>query len=69
VYRRAANSYLVVVNAGNTDRVREWLEGRLLPGVQLEDSSRVTSLVALQGPAAQEILQPLCTGPLAESTL
>ena len=38
--------------------------GKTLPGVVLEDSSRVTSLVALQGPASREILQPLCSGPL-----
>lgn len=66
VYCVDAETYMVVVNASNTDKDREWLEGRLLPGVELQDSSRVTSLVALQGPAAGEILQPLCTGPLGE---
>lgn len=66
VYCLEEDNYLVVVNAGNTDKDREWLEGRLLPGVTLEDSSQVTALVALQGPLAQEILQPLCSGPLAE---
>lgn len=66
VYCIDDQSYMVVVNASNTDKDREWLEGRLLPGVELEDSSLVTSLIALQGPAAESILQPLCTGPLHE---
>jgi aminomethyltransferase len=66
VYCLGPDDYLLVVNAGNTAKDREWLEGRLLPGVLLEDSSRVTALVALQGPAAREVLQPLCTGPLEE---
>lgn len=66
VYCILPDEYLVVVNAGNTDKDREWLEGKLLPGVTFEDSSAVTSLIAIQGPAAQEILQPLCSGPLSE---
>jgi aminomethyltransferase len=66
VYCMAPDEYLVVVNAGNTDKDRQWLEGKLVPGVALQDSSLVTALIALQGPAAQEVLQPLCTGPLGE---
>jgi aminomethyltransferase len=66
VYSIAENEYMVVVNASNAAKDREWLEGRLLPGVELEDSSMVTSLVALQGPLAEEVLQPLCSGPLSE---
>ena len=66
VYCLAEEEYLVVVNASNTHKDFEWLEGKLLPGVKLEDSSLVTSLLALQGPAAREVLQPLCSGPLDE---
>jgi aminomethyltransferase len=66
VYCTGPDEYLVVVNASNADKDRDWLEGKLLPGVTLEDSSRVTSLVAIQGPASQAILQPLCSGPLSE---
>jgi aminomethyltransferase len=66
VYCLDEEAYMVVVNAGNADKDREWLEGKLVPGVTFEDSSRVTSLVAIQGPLAAEILQPLCTGPLSE---
>lgn len=66
VYRMADEEWMLVVNAGNLAGDWEWLEGRLLPGVVLEDSSELTSLVALQGPLAQEILQPFCSGPLQE---
>ncbi|HEU4753918.1 MAG TPA: glycine cleavage system aminomethyltransferase GcvT, partial [Armatimonadota bacterium] len=66
VYCVDDETYLVVVNAGNTAKDWEWLEGKLLPGVSLEDSSLVTSLLALQGPLAREVLQPLCSGPLEE---
>ncbi len=66
VYCVDDETFMVVVNAGNTAKDYAWLEGKLLPGVRLEDSSLVTSLIALQGPVALEILQPLCSGPLAE---
>lgn len=66
VYCVDDQNYMVVVNASNTDKDREWLEGKLLPGVELEDSSQVTSLIAIQGPAAESVLQPLCSGPLGE---
>lgn len=66
VYCVDEETYMVVVNAGNTAKDYDWLEGKLLPGVRLEDSSLVTSLIALQGPAALEVLQPLCSGPLGE---
>lgn len=66
VYCVDAETYMLVVNASNTDKDREWLQSKLLPGVQLEDASEVTSLIALQGPAAGEILQGICSGPLDE---
>jgi aminomethyltransferase len=66
VYCLTDQDYMVVVNASNSDKDRDWLEARLTAGVSLEDSSRVTSLIALQGPLSTEVLQPLCSGPLAE---
>lgn len=66
VYCIGDQDYMVVVNASNTSNDREWLEGKLLPGVSLEDSSLVTALIAIQGPAAEAVLQPLCSGPLTD---
>ncbi len=66
VYCMGEDEYMVVVNAGNAEKDLAWLQGKLLPGVTLEDSSAVTALLALQGPAAADVLQPLCSGPLGE---
>ncbi len=66
VYCICEDDYMVVVNAGNTQKDWEWMHGRVIPGVELEDSSLVTALIALQGPLSREVLQPLCSGPLDE---
>jgi aminomethyltransferase len=67
VYHLAPDSYMLVVNAGNLTKDWEWLS-RHLPtdrGVVMEDRSSSTALLALQGPLAQEILQPLCESDLS----
>lgn len=66
VYCLHDEEYMLVVNAGNADKDWDWLDGKLLPGVRMEDSSDRTALIALQGPLAESLLQPLCSGPLAE---
>ena len=73
VYRRAADRFLVVVNASNTDKDFAWMEKVLAefraktPGAQLSvtnESSKYTQ-IAIQGRIAQEILQPLTNVSLA----
>src|SRR4029079_6936845 len=59
VYRRAADRYLLVVNAGNIERAFGWLQEQGPQDVRLENKSDSYALVALQGPRAVEILQPL----------
>lgn len=56
VYRRP-DDVLIVVNADNRDRDREWIR-KFTPrfGVEVIDRSDETALVALQGPAAEKIL-------------
>jgi aminomethyltransferase len=61
VYRRAADRYLLVVNAGNIEKDFRWLEEQGPQDVTLRNSSDAYALLALQGPRAQEILQPLTT--------
>jgi len=62
VYNLAPESYLLVVNAGNLRKDWEWLSSHLPTdgSVVLEDHSDDTALLALQGPRALDILQPLC---------
>jgi len=67
VYQLADESYLVVVNASNADADREWLEEHRVAGVTLDDVSADTALIAVQGPGAPALLQPLASvdlGPM-----
>ncbi len=59
VYRRGEDRYLVVVNAGNLARDWQWLQSQSPAGCTLEDKSDAFALLALQGPKAEAILQPL----------
>lgn len=67
VYQLDADSYMLVVNAGNLTKDWEWLNQHLPDDdtVSLEDRSTSTALLALQGPLAKEILQPLCDADLS----
>ncbi|HEY4229956.1 MAG TPA: glycine cleavage system aminomethyltransferase GcvT, partial [Thermoanaerobaculia bacterium] len=48
VYRRAADSYLVVVNASNTPKDFAWAAERAGEGVRVEDKSDSYALIAVQ---------------------
>ncbi|HEU0094114.1 MAG TPA: glycine cleavage system aminomethyltransferase GcvT [Vicinamibacteria bacterium] len=61
VYRRAADRYLLVVNAGNIEKDFRWLQEQGPQDLELKNRSDAYALIALQGPRAQEILQPLTT--------
>jgi aminomethyltransferase len=59
-YRRADDRFLVVPNAGNAKVVAEALQERAANfDVTVEDASAETSLIAVQGPAAEAILLEL----------
>ncbi len=59
VYRRSPERFLVVVNAGNQQRDWQWLQSQAPTDCTLQDKSDEFALLALQGPSAQAILQPL----------
>jgi aminomethyltransferase len=65
VFRRAEDRYLIVVNAANVARDVAWLQRQGPAGCSLTDRSDDYALLALQGPRAQEILQPLTPIDLA----
>jgi aminomethyltransferase len=71
VYRVAENDFLVVPNAGNAAIVAAELESRLAAfgreGVALRDASIETSLIAVQGPNAQDIVLQLVPAEHAEA--
>lgn len=60
VYCLSLSEYLLVVNAANSDKDYEWiLSHREGFDVQVENKSAEYTQIALQGPRALEILQPM----------
>ncbi len=61
VYRLGQGRYMLVVNAANTGRDLAWIRERAGAGkgVEVEDVSDETVLLALQGPRAVEVIRPL----------
>ncbi len=54
--------HLLVVNASNREKIVSWLKERLTDfsgDVELTDRTIETAMIAVQGPAAEEILEPL----------
>jgi aminomethyltransferase len=56
VYRKAADEYLLVVNAGNTDKDYAWAKERARGDVSVENHSDQYALIAVQGPKAAGLL-------------
>jgi aminomethyltransferase len=59
VYRRAADRFLVVVNAANVEKDWQWLLAQSPSRCGLHNLSDRFALLALQGPRAEAILQRL----------
>jgi aminomethyltransferase len=74
-YRLAEDQYLLIPNAGNRPAVLAWFEdwvARKFPGgVDIQDRTQNTGLLALQGPGAAQVLDQVCRldGGDAPSTL
>jgi aminomethyltransferase len=67
VYRLAADHLMLVVNAGTTDKDWDWINShRRNESVQLSNTSGEYCQLALQGPSALAILQPLTATRLAD---
>lgn len=67
VYRLSPDHLLLVVNAGTTDKDWEWIQSHHQnEAVELRNVSAEYCQLALQGPDAQSILQPLTDVPLSE---
>jgi len=66
---RFADHWMLVVNASNRAKDLAWIRHFAARfDVEVEDASDRTALLALQGPAARAILQPLTTADLNEVT-
>ncbi len=67
VHRLGGNDYLLVVNAGTTEKDLAWIRKQVgtFPGIHINDYSSYYSQLALQGPRALETLQKLTKVELA----
>ncbi len=62
IYRLDENDFLLVLNAANVDKDLAWMRDHLAGfDADLSDESERWALLALQGPAALAILEPMAT--------
>jgi len=67
IYRLDQNEYLLVLNAANIDKDLTWMRDHLAGfDAELIDESDRWALLALQGPAALAILEPIATDPIRD---
>lgn len=59
IYKIDDVTYLLVVNASNIEKDWQWIESQNDQGVLMENISDKTSLLAVQGPRATEVLDKL----------
>jgi aminomethyltransferase len=55
----AGKAYMLVVNASNIEKDWDWISASNTRGVEMHNISDKTALLAIQGPNATRILQPL----------
>jgi aminomethyltransferase len=62
VYKKAPDDLLMVVNASNRDKILNWCKRQLSESkglkVEIQDRTEAVAMLALQGPATQQILGP-----------
>ncbi len=56
IYRKSADSYLIVVNASNRYKDVRWMKDHITGKVEFKDISDEVAQLALQGPKAHEII-------------
>ncbi len=63
---RLEDGFLLVVNAANEAKDFEWIREHMAPDAELVNNSRNTTLVALQGPKAEDVITEVGTGPFRD---
>jgi len=68
VYRMAPNHFMLVVNASNITKDYGWIDAQIKEAGEaaVVDSSSRYALIAIQGPAALDVLQPLSSTELQD---
>lgn len=65
VYKKAANVYMLVINAANIDKDVDWMNKHQEGDVSVRNVSGEVALLALQGPKAESILKQVADSDLA----
>ncbi len=66
VYMLGVDSYMLVVNASNIQKDFDWLKSHTMDGADLVNRSDEYALLAVQGPNAEAMLQPLTAAVLSD---
>lgn len=66
VYKFSDDCYMLVVNASNTEKDYEWIREHISGDVEAINESDRWAQLAIQGPAAEPILQEVCDFPLKD---
>lgn len=66
IYRVKPEAYFICVNASNIDKDFAWIRDHASGAVEVDNQSSMYAQLALQGPAAAGILQPLTALKLAQ---
>ena len=59
VYRETADTYLIVINASNTEKDLRWIGSHVGAGVEIADNTSATAMIAVQGPGAPIMVSAL----------
>lgn len=66
IYRVKPEAYFLCVNASNIDKDFAWIRDHASGAVEVDNQSAMYAQLALQGPAAEAVLQPLTALKLAQ---
>ncbi|WP_411551582.1 glycine cleavage system aminomethyltransferase GcvT [Paenibacillus lautus] len=66
VYKLSSDRFMLVVNASNIDKDLQWLHEHVAGDVVIRNVSAETALIALQGPAAENILSKATSEALGD---
>jgi aminomethyltransferase len=66
IYYVLPEAIVLIVNASNRDAVLEWMRPRMQGRVVMSDETERWAMIAVQGPKAREVLDPLTEGDLSK---
>jgi len=65
IYKQAADRFLLVVNAANTDKDFEWIASHAFEPIKVSNVSMSIGQLAMQGPKAEQIMQKITAEDLS----